>query len=184
VDLKSCPPQVASLPPAFSADHCAGQASAADHEWRERFGKHNVAIGVLLFIWGAIVSAGPPQSGGDKVLASHSRLNAVVNVLQLVTLINAAGLVASGVALRRGSRWGYPLAICCAIVMVCAGGVFFAGLQHLGAGLTLEYGVARISYIRNNFDMLIGLVDGAGLLWFLTTRLKISGLSSAQPNQL
>src|SRR5437868_3146206 len=68
VDLKSSPPVVA--PPT------AGPSPEDEHAWKDRFGLHNVGMGVLLFVWGLLVSAGPPQSGGDKVLASHTRLNA------------------------------------------------------------------------------------------------------------
>jgi hypothetical protein len=34
----------------------------------------------------------------------------------------------------------------------------------------LEHGVALWMFVLTNFDMLIGLVDGLGLLWLLTTR--------------
>ena len=54
--------------------------------------------------------------------------------------------------------------------MVLAGGVFFAGFQHLAGGPYLEHGVARMTFVRTNLDMLVGLVDGLGLLWFVSTR--------------
>jgi len=162
VDLKSCPPRQGRPP-----DAGAGEPNEA--EWRERFGIHNIGVGLLLFVWGALVTAGPPQSGGDKVLASHKQLNAVVSTVQVVMLLNGVVLVVSGVGLHRGRRWGYPLAVACAIVSVVAGGVFFAGFQHLAGGPpSLEHGVARMSFVRYNLDMLIGLVDGLGLLWFLS----------------
>ena len=132
---------------------------------------HNVAVGILLFVWGAIVSAGPPQSGGDKVLRAQERLGAVIDAVQVATLINGIALVASGVALRRSWRWGYPLAVVCGIVSVVAGFIFLAGFQNLAGGPTLEHGVARLSFVRYNLDMLVGLVDGLGLLWFVSTRL-------------
>jgi hypothetical protein len=116
------------------------------------------------------VTAGPPQSGGDKVLASHSRLNAVIDVIQVVMLVNGVALVVSGAALRQGRRWGYRLAVVCALVSVAAGFIFFAGFQHLAGGPYLEHGVARLSFVRYNLDLLIGLVDGLGLLWFISTR--------------
>jgi len=167
VDLKSCPPRYGPPPD-------AGAGEPNEGEWRERFGIHNIGVGLLLFVWGLLLTAGPPQSGGDKVLASYKQLNAVVSTVQIVMLVNGAVLVVSGVGLHRGRRWGYPLAVACAIVSVVAGGVFFAGFQHLAGGPTLEHGVARISFVRYNLDMLIGLVDGLGLLWFLSTRYKAS----------
>jgi hypothetical protein len=163
VDLKSCPPQYGRPPD-------AGAGEADEGEWRDRFGAHNIGVGLLLFLWGAYITAGPPQSGGDKVLASYKQLNSVVSTVQIITLVNGVVLVVSGVGIRRGWLWGYPLAIACAIVSVVAGGVFFAGFQQLQGGPTLEHGVARISFIRYNFDMIIGLVDGLGLLWFLAKR--------------
>ncbi len=163
VDFQACPPQ-----PSAEPDGAATEAAA--RAWRDRFGLHNLGVGVLLFVWGTIATAGSPQSGGDKVLAAHHRLNATVNAVQIVTLVNGAALVLSGVALRRGWRWGYPLAVGCGLVLVMAGGVFLAAFRHLGGGPTMEHEVARLSFIRTNCDLLIGLVDGLGLLWFLSTR--------------
>lgn len=172
VELKSCP-----LPIALSDD--SEEPSREDaRELKDRFGMHNLAVGILLFVWGMVVSAGPPQSGGDKVLRSQERLNSVIDAVQWVTLLNGFALAASGVALRRGWRWGYPLAVLCGIVLVAAGFTFLAGFQHLEGGPTLEHGVARLSFVRYNFDMLIGLVDGLGLLWLLSTRLSRSGTVS------
>lgn len=165
VDLKS------GSPPIALADDAAAPSPEDERAWKDRFGKHNVAIGILLFGWGAVISAGPPQSGGDKILRSQERLGAVIDAVQVATLINGVALVASGVALRRGWRWGYPLAVVCGIVLVVAGFVFLTGFQHLDGGPTLEHGVARVSFVRSNLDMLIGLVDGLGLLWFVSTRL-------------
>jgi len=176
VDLKSCPPQHGRTPD-------AGAGAAYKGEWRERFGIHNIVIGLLLFAWGTIITAGPPQSGGDKVLASHKQLNAIVSTVQVVMLVNGVALVISGVGLRRGWRWSYPLAVACAIVSVVAGGVFFAGFQHLAVGPSLEHGVARLSFVRYNFDMMIGLVDGLGLLWFLSTRYTASSPSQEPARQ-
>jgi hypothetical protein len=149
-----------------------------EREWTDRFGKHNLLVGILLFVWGTIVVATPPESGGDKVLRSHERLGSVINAVQVAILINGIALFASGLALRRGWNWGYPLAVVCGIVSVVAGFVFLAGFQHLAAGPYLEDGVARLSFVRYNLDMLIGLVDGLGLLWFLSTRLLRSGTGS------
>jgi hypothetical protein len=170
VDLKSVPPAGApSTPPP------ADPAPLSEQELKERFGKHNLAVGIFLFLWGTFVLAGAPQSGGDKVLRSHERIGGVIKAVQLASLLNGAVLFASGVALRRGLRWGYPVAVCCAIVMIVAGSIFLACFQYVGTGPTIEDGVARISFIRYNLDMLIGLVDGLGLLWFLSTRFPRSG---------
>ena len=163
VDFRACPPQASHAPDSAAAE-------AAAREWRDRFGLHNVGVGVLFFVWGTITTLGPAQSGGDKVLAAQHQLNAIVNAVQVVTLVNGAALVLSGVALRRGWRGGYPLAVGCALVLVVAGGVFLAGFRHLGGGPSMEHEVARLSFIRTNFDLIIGLVDGLGLLWFLSTR--------------
>jgi|SRR5579884_586077 len=169
VDLKKLPLKIV-LP-----DAAEGSSPEDKQEWKDRFGLHNLAVGILLFVWGTFVSAGPPQSGGDKVLRAHKRLNALFEVVQMVTLVNGIALFASGVALRRRWAWGYPLAVLCGIVMVVAGITFLAGFQYLGGGKTLEQAVARLSFVRYNFDMLIGLVDGLGLLWFLSTRARRSG---------
>jgi hypothetical protein len=176
VDLKSCPPQQGHTPD-------AGAGAATEGEWRERFGSHNIGIGLLLFAWATIITLGPPQSGGDKVLASHKQLNAIVSTVQIVTLVNGVALVVSGVGLRRRWRWGYPLAVACAIVSVVAGGVFFGGFQHLDLGPTLEHGVARLSFVRYHLNLLIGLVDGLGLLWFLSKRYPPSPPSQDHPRQ-
>src|SRR5262249_23008400 len=133
-----------------------------------------------LFVWGTIVTAGPPDSGGAKVLASHKELSAIVSTVQIITLVNGGVLVLSGVGIRRGWRWGQPLAIACGIVSVVAGGVFLSGCRYLEVGASLEHGVARVMFVRDNLDMLIGLVDGLGLIWFLTTRYP-AGLPSQEP---
>jgi hypothetical protein len=163
-DLKSCLVQIAD------ADAPVVLSAKDKAEWKDRFGTHNVAVGILLFIWGLVVSAGPPQNGGEKVLRAEERLGTVIDVVQVVTLINGVALAVSGVALRRGWRWGYPLAIGCGIVLIVAGFTFLAGFHHLKGGPFLEHGVAKITFVRQNLDMLIGLVDGLGLLWFVSTR--------------
>jgi hypothetical protein len=61
-DLKSSPLQIAS------SEVTAGPAPADEPDLKERFGKQTLAVGILLFLWGAAISAAPPQSGGDKVL--------------------------------------------------------------------------------------------------------------------
>jgi hypothetical protein len=169
VDLKTCPLQIAS------AEATAGLSPQDEEDLKDRFGMHNLAMGVLLFVWGTVVTTGPPQSGGDKVLRSHEQLGNVIDAVQVVTLINGVALVASGMALRRGWRWGCPLAVVCGIVLIVAGFIFLAGFQHLAGGPFIEHGVARLSFVRYNLDMLIGLVDGLGLLWFVATRLPRSG---------
>ncbi len=168
VDLKSCPLQTPS------SEATAELSPEDEEELKERFGKHNVAVGILLFIWGAVVLAAPPESGGDKVLRSQERLNNVVDLVQVVTLLNGLALFASGVALRRGWVWGQPLAVFCGIVLVIAGFIFLAAYHYLGGAKTLEESVARMSFVRYNLDMLIGLVDGLGVIWFVTTRLPRS----------
>ncbi len=163
-DLKSCPPHVES------ADD-GGEPSAEDAEqWKERFSFHNLAVGIVLFVWGLVVSAGPPQSGGDKVLREQVRINDLIDAVQKVTLVSGAALVLSGVALRRGWPWGFPLAILCGIVQVVAGFIFLAAYQNFNAGPFIEHGVAKVTFVRSNLDMLIGLVDGLGLIWFVSTR--------------
>jgi hypothetical protein len=151
---------------------------ADEPDWNDRFGKHNLALGILFFVWGTVALAAPPQSGGDKVLRSHERLGVMMSAVQVATLLNGIALFASGVALRRRWWWGYPLAVLCGIVSVVAGFIFLAGFQYLAAGPYLEDGVARLNFARYNLDMLIALVDGLGLLWFLSTRLPRSRADS------
>jgi hypothetical protein len=62
--------------------------------------------------------------------------------------------------------------VLCGVVQVVAGFVFLAGFQHLAGGPYIEHGVARLSFVRYNFDMLFGMVDGMGLLWFISTRVR------------
>lgn len=172
VDLKSGPMAVAS------ADAPVLLSSADEHELKDRFGVHNLGVGILLFVWGLVVTAGPPQSGGDKVLKSKERLNHLIDAVQIVALVNGAVLAASGLAIRRRWWWGCPLAVGCGIVSVVAGFIFLACFRSLSGGTTLEDGVAQVSFIRYNFDMLIGLVDGLGLLWFVSTRLSRARISN------
>ncbi len=148
----------------------AAAESLSEQDWRDRFGLHNVLIGILLAVWAAVQTARPPDSGGGKVLAAHTDLNALLGAVQLVTLVNGVLLVVSGVAIRCGWRSGYPLAVVCALVQVAAGGIFFAGYREMSGGRFLEHGVALYLFVLYNLDMLIGLVDGLGLLWFLTAR--------------
>ena len=170
-DLKNGP-----LPTASS--DATEMGTEDEHEWKDRFGLHNLGVGILLFVWGVFVSAGPPQSGGDKLLKSKEQLNNVIDIVQWVSLVNGAVLFASGVALRRRWWWGHPLAVLCGIVLVVAGFIFLAAFRSLGGGPTLEHGVAQLAFVRYNFDMLIGLVDGLGLLWYLSTRLPRAATKS------
>jgi hypothetical protein len=168
-DLKNCPLHTTS------SNDAETLSSEDEQEWKDRFGLHNLVVGILLFVWGLVISAGPPQSGGDKVLRSQERLNNVIDAVQIATLLSGVALFASGVAIRRRWWWGHPLAVACGIVLVVAGFTFLACFKHLEGGPTLEHGVARISFVRYNLDMLIGLVDGLGLLWFVSKRLPRAG---------
>jgi hypothetical protein len=149
-DLASCPPHVA-------APDAAEPSVEDEREWKKRFSVHNLAVGILLFVWGLVVSAGPPQSGGDKVLRSQERINDLIDAVQKATLISGAALVASGVALRRGWRWGYPLAVLCGIVQVVAGSIFLAATYRTALPAETRL-VAEMDRTRH----MLGLKDAAG----------------------
>jgi hypothetical protein len=138
-----------------------------DEQLNDRLGFHNFAVGVLLAAWGFVQSSQRSQSTADKLLDAHEGLNAALSALQIVTLLSGAALVVSGAAIRRRQAWGYALAGACGVVSLVAGAVFFAGFSYLGKFQGLEHAVARTLFIRNNFDMILGFVDGLGLLVFL-----------------
>src|SRR5690242_17212633 len=64
--------------PIASPDVTLAPSPEDEGDWKERFGMHNLVVGILLFVWGAFISAAPPQSGGDKVLRSYERLNDLI----------------------------------------------------------------------------------------------------------
>ena len=63
---------------------------------------------------------------------------------------------------------GYQLAQACAAFQILTGLFFIVTWQQLrAASVEVEEAVAVSTFVRVNLDLLIGLVDGAGLALFL-----------------
>lgn len=140
----------------------------------ERFSKHNFAMGLLLMVWGMITTALPADSSVAKSLARHPNLEILMTTAQLALIGSAALLVVSGYGVKQKELWGYQLAAGCGVVFILAGIIFFIAFRYLGnpanvpPGLDgLHHAVARMYWVRNNFDFIIGFVDGGFLLYFL-----------------
>jgi hypothetical protein len=153
-------------PVAFGGQH--NECLAED--WDERFSAHNFLVGMFLTAYGfgmSCLQGDEPQHGGEKVLASYEGWGFLFWMLQLGLVATGVALLISGLGIRCRQPWGYPLAIGCGAVSIVAGLLFFAGFSSIGNGGTLEDGVAKVFFIRDNLDFLVGLVDGGGLLYFL-----------------
>ncbi|MGE3807349.1 MAG: hypothetical protein AB7K24_22015 [Gemmataceae bacterium] len=133
----------------------------------ERFSAHNFYVGLLLMAWGTIVFSVGQASSVQKSLNRHPTLNEIVTIAQILAVGSGAALVLSGSAIRDKKRWGYFLAGGCALVFILGGVVFFAAFRYLGQFTELEHTVARLYFVRSNFDFIIQFVDGGGLLVFL-----------------
>jgi hypothetical protein len=157
----------------------------------ERFSKHNFAVGMVLFVWGMVTTAIPPDAPVGKSLARHPRLETLMSTAQIALIGSAALLVLSGYGVRQKELWGYQLAAGCGIVFIIGGLVFFVAFRYLGSpenvppGIDgLHHAVARMYWVRNNFDFIIGFVDGCFLLVFLYMQYQRDQLPHAEPPQI
>ena len=139
----------------------------------DRFALHNLIVGAGLGLWGLCMASGMGNSAQQEVLNSHNTLMTVIDVLQAVTLLNGVLLFVSGIGLRQQQRWGYRLATISALVSVLAGFMFVTAWQFLmqaSRGGEVVEAVATMTFVRMNLDLLIGLLDGGGLLMLLWRR--------------
>ena len=130
---------------------------------------HNMLMGMLLAVWGGLIAtlAHDGTTAADRLIAQQKSLNQTINMLQVVTMVTGVALFVSGIGIRAGKPWGYGLAFVCAVVALAGGGLFFFGVSQLGRGPGMEAGVAQITFLRTNLDLVIGFVDGLFLLFLL-----------------
>tara|TARA_R110002072_G_scaffold303123_1_gene494661 strand:- start:69064 stop:69873 length:810 start_codon:yes stop_codon:yes gene_type:complete len=130
----------------------------------ERFSKHNLLAGLLLAFWGVGASLFLGAGGGS----GHESIDSTADFLQMMIVISGIALFISGLGIREGEKWGYQLAQVCAGFQILCGLFFIVTWQQLrAASVTVEEAVAVTTFVRVNLDLLIGLVDGAGLALFL-----------------
>jgi hypothetical protein len=124
-------------------------------------------VGLLLAAWGLFIGLRGQPTTLDKLLSAEPALATLLTVLQWVTLANGGILFLSGLGVRAQRPWGVFLAATSAVLSILAGGVFFGVFWHLGTFPGLENSVARVTFATTNLNLLVGLVDGFGLLVFL-----------------
>lgn len=130
----------------------------------ERFSKHNLVVGLLLAFWGIGASLFLGAGGGSGI----DSIDSTADFLQHMMVLSGVALFVSGLGIREGEKWGYQLAQVCAGFQILAGLFFLVTWQRLrGASVEVEESVAVLSFVQVNLDLLIGLVDGAGLSLFL-----------------
>ena len=130
----------------------------------DRFSKHNLRVGLLLAFWG--VGAGLFLNAGGG--SGHESIDSTADFLQMMMVCSGIALFVSGLGIRAGEKWGYHLAHACAGFQILCGLFFIVTWQQLrAASVEVEEAVAVSTFVRVNLDLLIGLVDGAGLALFL-----------------
>lgn len=130
----------------------------------DRFSKHNLGVGLLLAFWG--VGAGLFLGAGGG--SGHESIDSTADFLQMMMVVSGIALFVSGLGIREGEKWGYQLAYACAAIQMLTGLFFIVTWQQLrAASVEVEEAIAVSTFVRVNLDLLIGLVDGAGLAIFL-----------------
>jgi hypothetical protein len=130
----------------------------------DRFSKHNLRVGLLLAFWG--VGAGLFMNVGGG--SGHESIDSTADFLQWMMVFSGLALFVSGLGIRAGEKWGYQLAYACAGFQILCGLFFIVTWQQLrAASVEVDEAVAVSTFVRVNLDLLIGLVDGAGLALFL-----------------
>lgn len=130
----------------------------------DRFSKHNLGVGLLLAFWG--VGAGLFLGAGGG--SGHESIDSTADFLQMLMVVSGIALFVSGLGIREGEKWGFQLAHACAAFQMLTGLFFIVTWQQLrAASVEVEEAVAVSTFVRVNLDLLIGLVDGAGLAIFL-----------------
>ena len=136
--------------------------SAIDKD--DRFSKHNLGVGLLLAFWGVGAGLFINAGGGN----GHESIDSTADFLQMMMVFSGIALFVSGLGIREGEKWGYQLAHACAGFQILCGLFFIVTWQQLrAASVEVEEAVAVSTFVRVNLDLLIGLVDGAGLALFL-----------------
>lgn len=140
-----------------------------EKERRERFSVQNFGVGLLLAAWGFVLGVlpGSGHDPTDKILAAHPQIMQYLNWLQIATCINGLILCLTGYGIRQQKPWAFALASASACLLIFGGVLFFIAFNRIGGGTEIEDGVAKVRIIRENLDMLIGLVEGGALLVFL-----------------
>jgi hypothetical protein len=130
----------------------------------DRFSKHNLRVGLLLAFWGVGASLFLGAGGGN----GHESIDSTADFLQMLMVVSGIALFVSGLGIRAGEKWGYQLAQACAAFQILTGLFFIVTWQQLrAASVEVEKAVAVSTFVQVNLDLLIGLVDGAGLALFL-----------------
>jgi len=141
-------------------------SATSDHaiDKDDRFSKHNLRVGLLLAFWG--VGAGLFMKVGGR--SGHESIDSTADFLQWMMVFSGIALFVSGLGIRAGEKWGYQLAHACAGLQILCGLFFIVTWQQLrAASVEVEEAVAVSTFVRVNLDLLVGLVDGAGLALFL-----------------
>lgn len=159
----------ASLPGPGPRGKTPSENEHLEKERNERFSMQNVLVGLGLALWGLLMSGllGGGNDPTDKIFAAQPKLVALLNWLQMLTCVNGVILCLSGYGVREQKPWGYTVAGACGLFLIANGLVFFVAFNKIGTGRELEDGVAKVRIVRENFDMLIGLVEGVFHLYFL-----------------
>ncbi|MFT5325260.1 MAG: hypothetical protein ACI8P0_003128 [Planctomycetaceae bacterium] len=130
----------------------------------DRFSKHNLRVGLLLAFWGVGASLFLGAGGGS----GHESIDSTADFLQMLMVFSGIALFVSGLGIREGEKWGYQLAQVSAGFQILCGLFFIVTWQQLrAASVEVDEAVAVSTFVRVNLDLLIGLVDGAGLALFL-----------------
>lgn len=164
------PPEVLQPFIGQSGDPNRGRVSSSNIGQDERFASHNFLVGTVLALWGFLAASGMAGSPDQDVLDSHPTVMSIIDGLQVVAMLTGVGLVVSGIGLRSGQRWGLRLAAGCTVASILSGVVFLAVWQFLRSeaeGGEMVEAVAVMTFVRQNLDLLIGLVDGGALIVFL-----------------
>lgn len=172
--------QIRYEPTSYADDDLAAiQAERLNGEFREKFSRHNILVGLLLGIWSVCALTLQDTTTADaKVLEAEVQLNSMLSALQVVTFLTGSLLLVSGIGIARRESWGYLFAGICAAAAIIGGLVFLGGLIHLrNQANSLESAVAVVTYVRGNIDLLIGLVDGGALLVFLYRYSQLPGVA-------
>ena len=134
---------------------------------RERFTRHNFIMGAILAVWGLLIGLNGQPSNIDKLLHAEPIVAMIVAAIQWLTLANGGLLYYSGREVRAQRPTGASLAAVSAVMSIVGGIVYLGVFWYLGRFEGLENSAARVNFATSNLNLLVGLVDGVGLLVFL-----------------
>lgn len=158
--------QVKQVLQSVGLSDAASSVATSEHaiDKDDRFSKHNLGVGLLLAFWGFGAGMFLDAGGGS----GRESIDSTADFLQTMMIFSGIALFVSGLGIREGEKWGYQLAHACAGFQILCGLFFIVTWQQLRAtSVELEEAVAVTTFVRVNLDLLIGLVDGAGLAIFL-----------------